>query len=422
MGLRAESRSWGIGVFLVLALFLIPALATAKGPAPPESGEAEVEAPTPEGETVSPLESPLNFTAVDNPNDDGEKIKLTWELSPGDQPELGKKENPVKGYRISRLGPEEAEWQLVTVQPPGIAYFLDEGTEEFPLENDVLYDYKIEVVGEGEILSPPIVQKGIVSSSQFFNTDRINILVCVIAYLCILLFYIFRARKGHELFVRRIAGLDAVDEAIGRATEMGRPILFITGLHDVADISTIAAITILGKVARKTAEYETPLLVPNYDPMVMLVAQETVKQAYLEGGHPDAYSDDMVFFLTTSQFGFVAAVDGIMVREKPATNFYMGYYYAESLILAETGAATGAIQIAGTDSVTQLPFFITACDYTIIGEELYAASAYLSKEPLQLGSLKAQDFAKVIIGALMLTGIAATLFGWMWVVDMFIAR
>ncbi|GAH80264.1 unnamed protein product [marine sediment metagenome] len=111
-----------------------------------------------------------------------------------------------------------------------------------------------------------------------------------------------------------------------------------------------------------------------------------------------------------------------MVREKPAANFYMGYYYAESLILAETGADTGAIQIAGTDSVTQLPFFITSCDYTIIGEELYAASAYLSKEPLQLGSLKAQDLAKVIIGVFILTGIASTLFGWMWVVDLFIAR
>lgn len=422
MGLRAESRSWGIGVFLVLALFLIPALASAKEPAPPESGEAEVEAATPEGETVSPLESPLNFTALDNPNDDGEKIKLTWELSPGDQPELGKKENPVKGYRISRLGPEKAEWQVVTVQPPGITSYVHSGTEELELEDDVLYDYRIEAVGEGEILSSPIVVEGVVCGVQFFNTDRINILVCVIAYFCIVMFFIFRARKGHELFVRRIAGLDAVDEAIGRATEMGRPILFITGLHDVADISTIAAITILGKVARKTAEYETPLLVPNYDPVVMLVAQETVKQAYLEGGHPDAYSDDMVFFLTTSQFGFVAAVDGIMVREKPAANFYMGYYYAESLILAETGADTGAIQIAGTDSVTQLPFFITSCDYTIIGEELYAASAYLSKEPLQLGSLKAQDLAKVIIGVFILTGIASTLFGWMWVVDLFIAR
>jgi hypothetical protein len=65
--------------------------------------------------------------------------------------------------------------------------------------------------------------------------------------------------------------------------------------------------------------------------------------------------------------------------------------------MAETGAQTGAIQIAGSDSVLQLPFFVAACDYTLIGEELYAASAYLSREPLLMGSLKAQDYGKLIV-------------------------
>jgi hypothetical protein len=71
-------------------------------------------------------------------------------------------------------------------------------------------------------------------------------------------------------------------------------------------------------------------------------------------------------------------------------------FWAESLIMAETGASTGAIQIAGTDALAQLPFFITACDYTLIGEELYAASAYLSREPLLLGTLKSQDYGKLV--------------------------
>jgi hypothetical protein len=104
-----------------------------------------------------------------------------------------------------------------------------------------------------------------------------------------------------------------------------------------------------------------------------------------------------VYFLTQDQFSYTAAVCGIMVRDKPAANFLMGYYYAESLLLAETGQSTGAIQIAGTDSQAQLPFFITTCDYTLIGEELYAASAYLSREPLLLGSLKGQDLVKALM-------------------------
>ena len=84
----------------------------------------------------------------------------------------------------------------------------------------------------------------------------------------------------------------------------------------------------------------------------------------------------------------------------------------------ETGASTGAIQIAGTDSDHQLPFFVTTCDYTLIGEELYAASAYLSREPVQVGTLLGQDVGKLAVLSLIALGsIAATLklgFGVEW--------
>jgi len=80
---------------------------------------------------------------------------------------------------------------------------------------------------------------------------------------------------------------------------------------------------------------------------------------------------------------------------------------------------TGAIQIAGTDAVSQLPFFIAACDYTLIGEELYAASAYLSRAPLLLGSLKSQDWMKVIVVLCIVLGIVALFFGQPFLRDMF---
>jgi len=137
----------------------------------------------------------------------------------------------------------------------------------------------------------------------------------------------------------------------------------------------------------------------------MTTARETIKEAYIGAGRVDAYNDDMVRYITDEQFGYVAAVDGIMVRERPATCFYLGAFFAESLILAETGNSIGAIQIAGTAMPTQLPFFVAACDYTLIGEELFAASAYLSGEPKQLGSLKGQDVGKFMAMVAILIGV-----------------
>ncbi|HEX2896655.1 MAG TPA: DUF6754 domain-containing protein, partial [candidate division Zixibacteria bacterium] len=104
-----------------------------------------------------------------------------------------------------------------------------------------------------------------------------------------------------------------------------------------------------------------------------------------------------------------------------ATNIYMGKFFAESLMMAETGVVSGSIQIAGTDEIAQIPFFVVACDYTLIGEELFAASAYLGREPLLLGSLKAQDYAKAVILVLALVGILAVNFsgdlGLTWLSD-----
>ena len=123
---------------------------------------------------------------------------------------------------------------------------------------------------------------------------------------------IYDARSGKDIFVRRIPGLEAVDEAIGRATEMGRSILYVLGLGGVSGAATIAGMTILGQVARRTADYETVLRVPCNDPIVLNVVREMVKTAYLEEGRPDAYNEDNIFFLTESQFAYAAGVDGII--------------------------------------------------------------------------------------------------------------
>ncbi len=243
---------------------------------------------------------------------------------------------------------------------------------------------------------------------EWFRYDYTNILVLVIVISSIVLLTIYTVRgRAEEIYIRPIAGLEAVNDAVGRATEMGKPMVYVSGLSGIGDIATIASMLILGHLSRRAAAYETDIIVPCNDPMVMVAEREIVRQAYSEAGKPDAYRPENIWFVTDSQFGYVAAVDGIMVRERPAACFYMGYFFAEALILAETGNQTGAIQIAGTDADTQLPFFITACDYTLMGEELYAASAYLSRQPLLVAQLRGQDVAKAIIAAILIVGVAA---------------
>jgi hypothetical protein len=232
---------------------------------------------------------------------------------------------------------------------------------------------------------------------DWFDNTKVIVLISFAIFALLVYFMIKAARRGKNLYIRPIAGIQEIDTAIGRATEMGRPILFVPGLSTITDVATLAGLAILSGVAKKAAEYDTRILVPVRDYIVLPIAQEIVREAHYEAGRPDTYDKNSVFFVSDQQFAFVAGVNGIMIREKTATNFYLGMFWAESLLMTETGSTTGAIQIAGTDAITQLPFFITTCDYTLIGEELYAASAYLSREPLILGTLKAQDYMKLLI-------------------------
>jgi hypothetical protein len=220
------------------------------------------------------------------------------------------------------------------------------------------------------------------------------------------IYWIYHARSGREIKVRQIAGLAAVDEAVGRATEMGRSCLFIAGIQDMNDIQTIAGLNVLSRVSKVAAEFDAKVEVPTSRSLVMTAARETVHASYLAAGRPDAYNPDLIYYVTDEQFGFVAYIQGMMAREKPAACFYMGAFFAESLILAEMGNTIGAIQVAGTAMPAQLPFFVAACDYTLIGEEFFAASAYLSGEPDQLGSLKGQDVGKIIVAIGIVAGVA----------------
>jgi len=239
---------------------------------------------------------------------------------------------------------------------------------------------------------------------HMFNVNRVVMFISIVVIGATLLYNIRMAERGEEFYLRPIPGLKAVEEAVGRSTEMGKPVLYVPGIMDMDQVETVAGVIVLGHVAKMTARYETSLNVPVSRSIVMKAARETCRESYMLEGRPDMFHDDVVHYLTDDQFAYAAGVNGIMVREKPAACLYMGKFYAESLILAETGNSIGAIQIAGTASQAQIPFFVTACDYTLIGEEFFAASAYLSQKPELIGGVRGQDMVKVgVITIIILT-------------------
>jgi hypothetical protein len=254
------------------------------------------------------------------------------------------------------------------------------------------------ILGLGALTSPSRFGSG-----EYWRTYLVG-RILVFLFALVILAAIMRARGGASPFIRRIPGLTAIDETVGRATEMARPISFSLGLGGL-DIVTLQALAIAMHVIRLAIRFGTRVILTMADPTLYAVADEAVSEAYTAAGRPEGFNRGDVRFLSDRQFAYASSMVGLIHREQVASNYMFGTFFAESLILAEAGNQVGAIQVAGTPSITQLPFFIAACDYTIIGDEYYAATAYLTREPVLSGSLVGQDRAKMALLAIILLGV-----------------
>jgi len=227
-------------------------------------------------------------------------------------------------------------------------------------------------------------------------------------------------RKGKTPYLRPIAGLNAIEEAVGRATEMGKPVHYTPGLAAVDSENapeTLAALDILGYVATLCANLDCELIVTNINPVTHSISTEIVRQAFRAAGAEDRFKPDTVRFLSSAQFAYASQAMGIMHREHIAANMMIGRFGSEALHLAEAASQIGAIQVAGTTNMYQLCFFVATCDYTLLGDEMFAGGAYVSREPHRIGSIIGQDLGKKACIGLIVIGAVLATFGQKFLTD-----
>jgi hypothetical protein len=212
--------------------------------------------------------------------------------------------------------------------------------------------------------------------------------------------------------IRRLPTLDQLDDGIGRATEMGRPVWvdyadsqkLRTGGRQTGGI--LAGINVLSYVARKCAQMDCDLVVPCGSSDHLPIAEETVRSAFLAEGKIDQYKPDTVRYISEDTMAFQAGVVGMIMREKPATGILVGAPGWPTQAQLESLNRQGAVTIAGVDTPTRLHDMACA-DYGLYGSDIFATAAYLTKDPLLSGSIRAQDtfnllgIAIIVIGLLL---------------------
>jgi hypothetical protein len=237
---------------------------------------------------------------------------------------------------------------------------------------------------------------------QFF----ITMFTFVAAY-----FFLWRAKTtGWVPNIRRIAGLDAMEEGVQRSVEMGRPVYFIPGEYTVTGergTQTIAGLSLLGYTSKLCAQLGARFIASvNYPEMVSPV-EEIVRDAYRAEGKEDELIMDVRYFPT---WGKQIPIMGLLHDEKPGAFYQIGGYGSCPILQSETGQIVGSYMIGASPDLTILPCFISTCDYCLLSEEIYAAGSYVSGDNERLATIVGQDAAKILVLIFLLIGLAAPQF------------
>lgn len=238
----------------------------------------------------------------------------------------------------------------------------------------------------------------------------------MVLILMAVLSYVFVQRANIKLpEIRKIPALDAIGEAVGRATEMGQSVLFTTGQGGIEGsgfkgAASLAGMNVLSNVAYKTAELGVPLIQVVEQASMLPISESVTSDAYALAGKSEDYKPEDIQFAGGRSFSYEIAVMSALNKENIGATIHVGHYDHSAVTIAGAGSQAGAYQIGGTTAVKQIAFFVAFMDHAFFGEEVLAAGAYLAQDPLQLGSLVAEDWTKILgMGLMLLGAITSTL-------------
>ncbi len=230
-------------------------------------------------------------------------------------------------------------------------------------------------------------------------------LVLMIVLLIVVIFTLLhhaQAQRGLHMAERRpLPALDLVRRALARGAETGNAIHLSPGSGGV-DLRPGAAETIVGllvteRVAQEAALTGAPILVGVGDAVSYLALQGAVRRAYERAGAAEEHDPGRIQLLAHQDpMGYALGVNSVYGRQPVEVSQMIGSFGQEFVLIGETGAARGIPQIAGTANATAQPLTYLAADEALIGEEIFAAEAYLSRETTSDARLRTQDALRTV--------------------------
>ncbi len=242
----------------------------------------------------------------------------------------------------------------------------------------------------------------------------ILVLIVTLVVLILTLWYHARIHAGRVPTRRPLRALDIMYAALGRGAETGKAIHLSPGAGTIGDRVTTAE-TVVGllaaqRVANEAAFNGAPVLMSSGDAVAYLALRGVMRQAYQAAGQSQEYRSASVQLLAQQdQTAYATGVAAIYARQPFEASQLIGSFGQEYLLVGEEGTQRQVPQLVGSTSPVALPLMLLTTSNTLIGEEVFAAEAYLATTPTPQARLLTQDFLRTVVIILIVGGLVYSL-------------
>ena len=223
-----------------------------------------------------------------------------------------------------------------------------------------------------------------------------------------IIYYLQQAMSGKVVNLRRLPQIDVLDELVDRCVEMNKEIWFLSGQGVMTNAFELPAILstfgVLSYVTRKAAEVGCKIQHVTVLPIAYNIQSEIMRESYELAGKPEEFDplETIIYIPNGAERPYIVNESW---KRKPGAGILIGGWYHQTIIFSEALQRAGAMTLGGTDTIHNIPFMVAANNYSVIGEEMFAMSAYLSDDPLLANSLAGQDLGKYVVILITVLGI-----------------
>lgn len=200
--------------------------------------------------------------------------------------------------------------------------------------------------------------------------------------------------------IREIPTFTRLVRSLGLSIEDGKRLHISLGhgrMTDGRGGSAFAGLALLRNVAERTSVSDMPSVASAGDSTLGLLTQDTLEAGYQAAGVEDAYVHTIGRVTGLTPFSYAAGAMYISQNENVSTTIVLGNLGSEVGLIADASERANVPLIGSSDDLAGQSILFTSAQEALIGEELFATSAYLNDDAVYSASLTVQDIFRWVI-------------------------